>query len=598
MKICYVFSGIYQANIIGQSGVALRLIENIKKYNNDIYLISNYLSESDNFDLKGKNNLLLKGPNTLNTYLRNTLKIVSYLRKLHPNILHVRGLLIVPFMWVINKLFLGYPIVFSIFETPEHLKSHFIYLIAYCINHGDGTFVSSNFIKKKFVEKGALPEKIFVRYTGIKDKFLVQNKLNSTEDNDVLFFGDSSKERGFDIVCKLAKKMPKVKFKVLLRWQAKNCHIELEKIKNLKNTTIWYYPYKKNLEEILSNTKLIILPFRYMGMRPPISLLEAMALSKCVITSTMGGNKEFINNNKNGFVMNISKISNIEKKILFLLKNQNVRKKIGDAANRTIRNLYSKNEYKKIADYYTYIKEDFYERRMFDSIGGHHISHKEINLVLRLLNPKEKSVILEVGTGSGRFARAIVKSSSARVVGVDPDRKILREGKILKRIFLSREDKDRYTCVIGDGHALPFGNNTFDKVLCFRVIKYYKDPWKGIDELIRVLKPGGEMVLEITSNLSWESIVNPLLSFFIKRKQFHHFWEKKMINFNSISVKKYFMVRNMKITHEVFLHKMPPALYSKLNNPIINNILDAFESVLQYTPKRLFSKSIILRYKK
>ena len=296
--------------------------------------------------------------------------------------------------------------------------------------------------------------------------------------------------------------------------------------------------------------------------------------------------------------MNISKISNIEKKILFLLKNQNVRKKIGDAANRTIRNLYSKNEYKKIADYYTYIKEDFYERRMFDSIGGHHISHKEINLVLRLLNPKEKSVILEVGTGSGRFARAIVKSSSARVVGVDPDRKILREGKILKRIFLSREDKDRYTCVIGDGHALPFGNNTFDKVLCFRVIKYYKDPWKGIDELIRVLKPGGEMVLEITSNLSWESIVNPLLSFFIKRKQFHHFWEKKMINFNSISVKKYFMVRNMKITHEVFLHKMPPALYSKLNNPIINNILDAFESVLQYTPKRLFSKSIILRYKK
>src|SRR3989338_1867211 len=304
MKICYIFSGIYQAKIIGQSAAALRLIEHIKKGNYDINLISNYVPEEEHVYLKGKNNLYIKGPNTLTTYIRNTFKIVGFLKKLNPNILHVKGLLIIPFMWIINKLFLGYSIVFSIFETPDHLKPIFIYFIAFCINHGDGTFVSSDFIKKKLIEKGALPEKMLVRYTGLKNKFLKINRNNLKENNEIIYFGDSTRERGFDIFCKLAKKLPNLKFKVLIRWQGENCKDDMNQMKKLKNVTIWHYPYTESLEKILLKSKLIILPFRYMGMRPPISLFESMALGKCVITSDIGGNDELIKQGKNGFIYN------------------------------------------------------------------------------------------------------------------------------------------------------------------------------------------------------------------------------------------------------------------------------------------------------
>ncbi len=43
----------------------------------------------------------------------------------------------------------------------------------------------------------------------------------------------------------------------------------------------------------------------------------------------------------------------------------------------------------------------------------------------------------------------------------------------------------------GDGLKLPFGNATFDLVICAQVYEHVRDPTQLIDEIIRVLKPGG-----------------------------------------------------------------------------------------------------------
>ena len=49
--------------------------------------------------------------------------------------------------------------------------------------------------------------------------------------------------------------------------------------------------------------------------------------------------------------------------------------------------------------------------------------------------------------------------------------------------------------VIGDAHDLPFGDATVDAVVCTEVFEHLLDPPAAARELIRVLKPGGRLVL-------------------------------------------------------------------------------------------------------
>jgi SAM-dependent methyltransferase len=49
--------------------------------------------------------------------------------------------------------------------------------------------------------------------------------------------------------------------------------------------------------------------------------------------------------------------------------------------------------------------------------------------------------------------------------------------------------------VVGDAHALCFPDATFDVVLCTEVLEHLVEPQRGIDEMRRVLRPGGTLLL-------------------------------------------------------------------------------------------------------
>lgn len=51
--------------------------------------------------------------------------------------------------------------------------------------------------------------------------------------------------------------------------------------------------------------------------------------------------------------------------------------------------------------------------------------------------------------------------------------------------------------VVGDGHALPFGDATFDVVVANNVIEHLYDPAVGVGEMRRVLRPGGQLLYTI-----------------------------------------------------------------------------------------------------
>lgn len=56
-------------------------------------------------------------------------------------------------------------------------------------------------------------------------------------------------------------------------------------------------------------------------------------------------------------------------------------------------------------------------------------------------------------------------------------------------------DPKREPDLVADVHNLPIKDNTYEFVLCTEVIEHCHDPQKAVNEMMRVLKPGGTCVL-------------------------------------------------------------------------------------------------------
>ncbi|MFC6011881.1 methyltransferase domain-containing protein [Nocardia lasii] len=111
---------------------------------------------------------------------------------------------------------------------------------------------------------------------------------------------------------------------------------------------------------------------------------------------------------------------------------------------------------------------------------------------------------LDVGSGTGsevfRFAEAVGPTGTA--VGVEPDPNLLAAAQ--RR---AGENGSRAKFVSGDAYGLPFGDDTFDVVLCERVFQHLTAPARAAAEIARVLRPGGRAVVV---DCDWAtSIVHP-----------------------------------------------------------------------------------------
>jgi SAM-dependent methyltransferase len=51
--------------------------------------------------------------------------------------------------------------------------------------------------------------------------------------------------------------------------------------------------------------------------------------------------------------------------------------------------------------------------------------------------------------------------------------------------------------VVGDIHALPIPDDSFDAVFCTGTLEHVRDPWTAVKELRRILKPGGVVHIDV-----------------------------------------------------------------------------------------------------
>jgi glycosyltransferase involved in cell wall biosynthesis len=97
------------------------------------------------------------------------------------------------------------------------------------------------------------------------------------------------------VVCAIAEAMPEQTFQFLIRWESDSVRADLEKVQRLSNVKIRRYPYAEKLTNLIRDARVVALPFRTTSaILPPFTVVEAMALGKCVITTDLPGMEDLV----------------------------------------------------------------------------------------------------------------------------------------------------------------------------------------------------------------------------------------------------------------------------------------------------------------
>jgi SAM-dependent methyltransferase len=103
---------------------------------------------------------------------------------------------------------------------------------------------------------------------------------------------------------------------------------------------------------------------------------------------------------------------------------------------------------------------------------------------------------LDVGCGEGRFCR-MMRAFGLRPIGIDPTDELIREAR-------RRDPAGDYR--LGRAEALEFADGSFDLAVSYLTLVDIPDVRAGIAEMVRVLRPGGTLLI---ANLTSFSTAGP-----------------------------------------------------------------------------------------
>lgn len=117
-------------------------------------------------------------------------------------------------------------------------------------------------------------------------------------------------------------------------------------------------------------------------------------------------------------------------------------------------------------------------------------THPQVRLLLALI--RSGDLYAEVGCGGGAVLQKVAQC--ARVIGMD-----------LSYLALNQSQQNMATAIpliCAKGSAIPLRDDTFDGVYSFEVLEHLPDPLAAVREMIRIVKPGGFVLLSFPHRFS------------------------------------------------------------------------------------------------
>ena len=245
-------------------------------------------------------------------------------------------------------------------------------------------------------------------------------------------------------------------------------------------------------------------------------------------------------------------------------------------------------------------KEDYYLR---SKIHPKWIRHQIILQLVEEFIPLRDSLILDVGCGPGLLAFDLAKKGY-QGFGID-----ISDGMInLSKDILKGKG---WNFSVGDVEQTKFEENKFDCVIASGVIEYMNEDLKMLQEMQRILKPGGYLIINITNILGYSTSLNSLTNLakripfimeflsIIRKKSLKSEYGADNLGFSPrkhfvFNFKKSLNVSGFRIRKNISHHfSILPAPFSTLTESIFGNI-DAKLDFLGNTPLKIFSSSNLI----
>lgn len=123
---------------------------------------------------------------------------------------------------------------------------------------------------------------------------------------------------------------------------------------------------------------------------------------------------------------------------------------------------------------------------------------------IQLLDPQKDDHILEIGFGNGKYIKEIANiADHGFVAGIDFSEIMVKEAQRRNKTLINRGIVD---IKLGAVNKIEYDTHTFDKVFTVNTIYFWPNPETDLQEIYRVLKPNGILMISFRSEEAMEKL--------------------------------------------------------------------------------------------